>query len=217
MDQTNRVKEWANPSPAALVALALACFCFFALLTGRVTPAATPLLAIWLACCFIIQIVAAILDLKAGNLSGGNLFLFFSCFFMLASGIEMYLKFKMGLAGTVLDSRLDGWAWLTMAFVLWLWTPAYFKNPLLMTFLVLGVDIVVPIIAFRDLGIIPESSGAIAGWILLITGSIAIYYCSTMIVNGVYGRKVYPLPGPIVKERKESTNSVPGNVKNNAS
>jgi len=84
MDQTNRVKEWANPSPAALVALALACFCFFALLTGRVTPAATPLLAIWLACCFIIQIVAAILDLKAGNLSGGNLFLFFSCFFMLA-------------------------------------------------------------------------------------------------------------------------------------
>jgi len=217
MNQTSHVKEWANPTPAALVALALICFCFFALLTGRISHEATPLLAIWLACSFIVQIISAILDLKDGNISGGNVFLFFSCFFMLASGLEMFLKFYMGHAGIILDPRIDGWAWLALTFVLWLWTPAFFKAPLFLTFIVFGVDIAAPVISFMDLGLIPKTSGAIAGWALLIAGSIAIYLCSAMVVNGVFGRKLYPLPGPIIKEKKAYASNISENIKDTAS
>ncbi len=32
MSQENKIKEWANPTPAGLVALAVACFGFFAIL-----------------------------------------------------------------------------------------------------------------------------------------------------------------------------------------
>ena len=38
MNETKLVKEWANPTPAGLVALAVACFGFFALLSGKVEP-----------------------------------------------------------------------------------------------------------------------------------------------------------------------------------
>ena len=31
LNQENKVKEWSNPTPAGLVALAVACFCFFAI------------------------------------------------------------------------------------------------------------------------------------------------------------------------------------------
>ncbi len=85
-------KEWANPTPAGLVALAAACACFFALLTGRVSASAMPLIGCWLLGGFVIQIVVALLDLKSGNLAGGNTFLFFSAFFMLVSGLEMLLR-----------------------------------------------------------------------------------------------------------------------------
>jgi len=40
-------KEWANPTPAGLVALAVACVCFFALLNGYVNPSAMPLVGCW--------------------------------------------------------------------------------------------------------------------------------------------------------------------------
>jgi len=215
MNQSNHVKEWANPTPAALVALALICFCFFALLTGRISHEATPLLAIWLGCAFIIQLVAGILDLKEGNISGGNVFLYFSCFFMLATGLEMFLKFNMGHAGIVLDTRVDGWAWLVLSLALWLWTPAFFRSPLFLTIIVILVDIATLVVSFMDLGIITATNAPIAGWSLLIAGIFALYLCAAMVVNGVYGRKVYPLPGPIIKEKKIST--VSENIKNAAS
>ncbi|MEI6856984.1 hypothetical protein [Psychrilyobacter sp.] len=44
LNQENKIKEWSNPTPAGLVALAVACFCFFAILSGKVTHDAMPLL-----------------------------------------------------------------------------------------------------------------------------------------------------------------------------
>jgi hypothetical protein len=95
MDKTVQNMGWANPTPAGLVALAIACFGFFALLTGLVTPAASPLLGCWLLGGFVVQVVVGIIDLKGGNTTGGNTFIFFSAFFMLVSGGEMIFKFFM--------------------------------------------------------------------------------------------------------------------------
>jgi succinate-acetate transporter protein len=199
LNQPNQTKEWSNPTPAGLVALAIACFCFFALLSGSVDASAMPLLGIWLIGGFVVQFVVGLLDLKSGNMTGGNTFLFFSAFFMLVGGVEMLLKFKMATEKIPLDTRIDGWAWLVLTLVLLLWTPAFFKTPLVLTGIVITLDIALPFITLIDLGVLSADYKIIPAIALLITGILGIYLASAMIVNNAYGRQIYPNPGPIIK------------------
>ena len=199
--ETNSPKQWANPTPAGLVALAVACFCFFALLCGFVEKSAMPLLGCFLIGGFVIQLMVAMLDLKSGNLAGGNTFLYFSAYFMLVSGGEMMLKyFSPGL-----DTRIDGWAWLALMLVVLLWTPAFFKSPAILFVTILFVDIAVPCIALADLKVfsveVNRVLSHIAGISLLIAGILGIYLSAALIVNGTYGKTVLPCPGPFYKEK----------------
>jgi len=202
MNQENQIKEWSNPTPAGLVALAVACFCFFALLSGKVTHEAMPLLGCWLLGGFVVQFVVALLDLKGQNNTGGNTFLFFSAFFMLVGGLEMIMKFNMINAGITFDARIDGWAWMVLTLATLLWTPAFFKSTRLLTMIVLALDVSLPFITLMDLGILPKSYAVVPAWGLLVAGIIAIYLSSAIVVNTAYGRAVYPLPGPF--EMKKS-------------
>lgn len=192
-------KEWANPTPAGLIALAIACFGFFALLTGKVEHGALPLFGCFLIGGFVVQLVVALLDLKSGNIAGGNTFLYFCAYFMLASGMEMLLKFFV----SGLDTRIDGWCWMVLMLAVILWTPAFYKTPAILFFLVIGVDIAVPFVVMNDLKIFsPETSkilASIAGHTLLICGILGIYLSAALVVNGTYGRKVFPNPGPLYK------------------
>lgn len=197
-------KEWANATPAGLVALAVACFCFFALLTGNINRVpgqsnAMPLMGCWLLGGFVIQLVVALLDLKSGNATGGNTFLYFSAFFMLVGGIEFLLKSL--LPG--LDTRVDGWAWLALTLVVWLWAPAFFKSPAMLTVVVLALGLALPFIAFMDMKIFSEGfakvGAPIAAWSLLVSGCSAIYLSAATILNGAYGKTILPNPGPLYK------------------
>ncbi|GHU77315.1 hypothetical protein AGMMS49992_24810 [Clostridia bacterium] len=185
---------WANPTAAGLVALAVACACFFALLTGRVGTNAMPLIGCWLLGGFVVQIIVALLDLKGGNHAGGNTFLFFCAFFMLVSGLEMIFKYTAITAGAPLDSRIDGFAWGILTVVVWLWTPAFFVKVNLLSIVVALLDLALPIISLTDLTILPKSFSPVTGWILLFSGIVAVYLCAATVVNTAYGRKVYPLP-----------------------
>ncbi len=187
-------KEWANATPAGLVALAVAAMCFFALLTGRVEASAMPLVGCWLLGGFVIQIIVGLLDLKSGNLSGGNTFVFFSAYFMLVSGLGMLLKYKGIMSETPLDGRIDGYAWLLLTLTTYLWTPAFWKKFSLLSIIVLFLDIALPFIALGDLGLIPKSLMAIPAWSLLASGLVAVYFSAAIVVNSVYGKTVYPLP-----------------------
>lgn len=187
-------KEWANPTPAGLVALAVACACFFALLTGRVESSALPLIACWLLGGFVVQLIVGILDLKRQNDTGGNTFLFFSAFFMLVGGLEMLLKYDAITAGIPLDSRIDGYAWSVLAIILLLWTPAFFKSFSLLSVIVILLDVALPFIALTDLGLLAKGFEQISAWALLASGVVAVYLCSAQVVNQAYGRVVYPLP-----------------------
>lgn len=187
-------KDWSNPSPAGLVALAVACSCFFALLTGRVEASAMPLLGCWLLGGFVVQLVVALLDLKSGNGTGGNTFLFFSAFFMLAGGLEMFNKYNGIVLGAPLDGRIDGYAWAVLAAVIILWTPAFFAKFSLLSLIVLALDVACPVIALTDLGLIDKSFSHIAGWALLIGGIIGIYLSAAIVVNTAFGKKKLPLP-----------------------
>ncbi|MGI6488489.1 MAG: hypothetical protein GX964_02660 [Syntrophomonadaceae bacterium] len=190
---------WANPAPAGLVALAMACFTFFALMTGKVDGTAIPLLGIWFLGGFVVQVIVGVMELLEGNTTGGNVFTFFSAFFMLVTGLELIFKYLAMQFGWALDARIDGWAWLPLAIALLLWTPAYFKGPLSMLLAVLALDVAVPIIAFKDMGVLGASWGPVAGVALLIGGILGLYTASAIVLNTAYEKPVLPTGGPLVK------------------
>jgi succinate-acetate transporter protein len=187
-------KPWANPSPAGLVALAVAAFCFFAMLTGRVSSEALPLIGAWLLGGFVIQFIVGLVDLKSGNHTGGNTFLFFCAFFMLTSAIGMFVKYSAAQAGVVLDTRADGYAWLALTLVTWMWTPAFWHKFSMLSIIVVFLDIALPFISLTDLALIPKAWAQVAAWALLLAGIASIYAASAMVVNTACGRQIYPLP-----------------------
>ena len=190
---TTPSKEWANPTPAGLVALTVACFCFFALLNNQVEKSAMPLVGCWLIGGFVIQMIVGLLDLKGRNQTGGNTFLFFGAFFMLVGGIEMFIKYHGLTTGAPVDTRIDGFAWLALTLVLFLWTPAFFKPFGFLTLIVLALDVALPFIALVDLKILPAAFSVIPAYALLVAGILAIYLGGALIVNTAFGRKIYPL------------------------
>ncbi|QQZ61222.1 hypothetical protein JI735_33455 [Paenibacillus sonchi] len=204
MESKNQLNAWANPAPAGLVALAVSCFCFFALFTNQVTDAAKPLLGWWLIGGFVVQLVVGIFELKAGNTAGGNTFLYFSAFFMLVGGSEQLFKFYMAHNQILLDSRIDGWAWLCLSISLLLCTPAYFKSPFFLCLVIVILDVALPILALMDLGVLSYRFSHIPGWLLLAAGTCGIYLASAIVVNDSFGRKIYPNPGPLIKDKEGS-------------
>lgn len=189
-------EEWATPAPAGLIALAIACFCFFAVLTGQVERTATPYLAAWLVGGFVVQFVVGLIELREKNLTGGNVFLFFSAFFMLTGALKYFQGAYLHPIAGEIDHRIDGWAWLVLALALLLWTPAYLKRaPKPLALVVLFLDVGVPMVALRDLEIVSASiANPIAGWFILFSGIMGIYVATAIINNGAYGRKVLPMP-----------------------
>ena len=197
---SNEHGAWASPAPAGLVALAIACFCFYAVLGGKVDHSCIPLLGIWLLGGFFVQVIVAVIELKGGHLTGGNVFLFFSAFFMLVGGLEFIFKYFAASNGWAIDTRIDGWAWLVLWIVLIMWTPAYLKqSPLVMSLVVLALDAGVFFVAFMDLQLISHSYAALTSKFLLAGGILGIYVASAIVLNTAFSKNVLPMPGPILK------------------
>ncbi len=183
--------KWANPTPAGLVALAVACFCFFALLSGRVDHSALPLVGCWLLGGFVVQFTAAVIDLRMNNNAGGNTFLFFAAFFMLVGGLEMIMKYTLGANGMPFDATVDGYAWIVLTLSLLLWTPAFFRTALMPIIILL--DLSLPFITLLDLGILDKTFKVIPAYGLLLAGTYAIYLAAAMVVNATLGKTLYPI------------------------
>jgi succinate-acetate transporter protein len=111
----------------------------------------------------------------------------------------MLIKFNAATSGLALDGRMDGWAWLVLSISLIMWTPAFFKTPLVLSLIVLVLDVALPCIALIDLGVLPKTFSNIPAFGLLIAGILGIYLAAAIVVNTAFGRQVYPSPGPIIK------------------
>ncbi|MGE5398365.1 MAG: acetate uptake transporter family protein, partial [Chitinophagales bacterium] len=153
----------------------------------------------WLIGGFVVQIIVAIIELKEGNTVGGNVFLFFSAFFMLVSGLEMLMKWWCIQHNIAFDARLDGWAWMTLAISLILWTPGYMAGPLSMCLAVFALDPAVLIVALKDLGVLSASWGPAAGVLLLIGGIFGLYTAAAIVLNTRFGKTVLPMGPPLIK------------------
>jgi len=190
---TSASKEWSNPTPAGLIALAVACFCFFGLLNGFVEASAMPLVGCWLIGGFVVQLIVGLLDLKGRNFAGGNTFLYFSAFFMLVGGMEMFVKYYGNSSGTPIDTRIDGFAWLALTIAVFLWAPAFFKQINLLSLVVVALCVALPFITLIDLKILSSSFSFIPAYALLTSALIALYLSAALIVNTTYGKKIYPV------------------------
>lgn len=192
---------WASPGPAGLTALAVACFTYFAVLTGKVPGTVAPMLACWLMGGFVVQLLVGIIELREGHILGGNVFTFFAAFFMLAGGLEFFVKTSAAFAAFKPTSQIDGWAWIVLTVTLILWTPAYLKtSTTALGILVLALDVGVVFVTLKDLALMPAATaGPYAGWCLLIGGILAIYITTAIQLNAAWGKTILPLGGPILK------------------
>jgi len=193
--------SFATPAPAGLAALAVACFGFGAVFLGRVVPEGLPLLAAWLIGGFLVQYTTAVIELKDHNITGGNVFLFFSAFFMLAAALSVFAKFMMIKFGMKPAPYVEGWCWMAGAAFLTIVTPAYLKGNKIIFFVVVLVDICLWLIVMLDMGIAPDPAlyKQIVGWLLIIAGWGGIYISGGVLCNTVFGKPVIPLPAPFVK------------------
>jgi succinate-acetate transporter protein len=206
---SNEHGGWASPAPAGLTALAVACFTFFAVLTGKVPGSVVPMLGCWLVGGFVVQFVVALVELKEGHLLGGNIFLFFSAFFMLTGGLEFFVKTNAAFAAFKPTSDIDGWAWLVLTATLILWTPAYLKTTTTALGLtVIVIDVAVVFVTLKDLALMPAATaGPVAGWALFIVGCLAIYIAAAIQLNAAWGKTILPLGGPIIKNTYSHSHS----------
>jgi len=194
-------KGWANPAPAGLIALAIACFIFYALLSGTCkAPGCLPLMGCWLIGGFVVQFTVGVIELMEGALTGGNVFLFFSAFFMLAGGLEMFVKYYAITQKAPLDATIDGWAWLVLEIALIFYSYAYFKQ----SSAVMGLVLIALIfgcffVTFIDMGVLAASYKPYAAYGLLAGGILGLYQSCSMIVNAAAGRTVLPVGGPLLK------------------
>ena len=192
--------SFATPGPAGLAALAVACFTFAAVFLGKVGLGGLPLLSAWLIGGGVVQLVTALIELKDHNVTGGNVFLFFAAFFMIAAALSVFAKFMMITNGIKPLSVVEGWGWMAGAGFLTVVTPAYFKSAKPMGILVILVDIVLWAIALMDMGIAdPKTWKPICAYLLIIVGWIGIYMAGAITCNTVYGKTIYPIPGPFIK------------------
>ncbi len=195
--------SFVTPAPAGLGALAVACFGFAAVFLGKVGVGGLPLLAAWLVGGGIVQYTTAVIELKDHNITGGNVFLFFSAFFMFGAALSVIAKFLM-LTGTFGEavkplSMVEGWCWMAGAAFLTIVTPSYFKAPKTMSVLVVSLDIALWIIVLLDMGIVGAAFKPVVAILLLIAGWIGVYMVGAMVNNAIFGRQVFPIPKPFIE------------------
>lgn len=193
---------FVSPGPAGLGALAVACFGFGAVFTGKVGLGGLPLLAAWLIGGGIVQYTVAVMELKDHNMTGGNVFLFFSAFFMFGAALSVMAKYLMlsGVIGSVKpDSIVEGFCWMAGAAFLTAVTPSYLKSPRPLFMIVLLLDIVLWIIVGLDMQLIGAEVKPVVGYLLYSCGWIAVYLVAAIVNNHIFGRVVVPTFGSFIK------------------
>lgn len=196
----NNQRQIANPAPAGLIALAVACFTFFAALTGKITVDSYFQMGVWLLGGFLVQTVVAKGEYELGSLTGGNVFMFFSAFFMFVGGVEHIFEYFAHIYSLPTQTLVSGYAWVVLTVGLITWTPAYLKESnKAMSLAVIAIDISIIIVSLLKLGLVQASLAPIAGWGLLIAGILGLYVAAGIILNSAFNKEIVKLGSPFIK------------------
>ena len=192
---------FANPGPGALIGLIMACFCLFAMNTGKLDSTAAPVLSAWMFGAALLQYPTGLMELRNGDQKGGNTFFVFGAFLCCANAISLMVKYLLTQNGMPFDSRVEGWAWLAITLCVLLWTPAFLKKSTAILFtMMVTLDIALVPLSFVDMGVLDKATFApVIGWLLLIMGIQGIYLTGAMILNEAFDKTILPIPGPVLK------------------
>ncbi len=190
----------ASPAPAGLIALAVACFLFFAALTGKINADGHFQMGVWLLGGWLVQMVVAKGEYEHGALTGGNVFMFFSAFFMFVGGVEHIFEYFAHIYKLPTQGIVGGFAWTALTVGLISWTPAYLKEgSKAISLVVLAIDVAIVFVTLLKLGLIAGAMyAAIAGWSLLIAGILGLYVAAGIIVNAAFGEEKIKLGTPFL-------------------
>ena len=190
----------ANLSPADLVGIAVVTFGFFGLLSGHVKPSGIPFIAAWMVGGFAIQIVAAVINALKGNTLAANLGLMFSSYLMLSSAISFTIKYCAGIYNFPIDPTMEGFLWMPLWIIIWLWTPAFLKmTPFTFNILVFCFDIAIPLLCLSSFGVLGGTAMQVLTWVLLFTGICSLWNAAAMVLAETFQKPVLPMGAPIIK------------------
>ncbi|GKT08507.1 acetate uptake transporter family protein [Desulforhabdus sp. TSK] len=190
---------FSNPLPAGLGALAIACFGFGAIMSGLVTHDAAPILAAWLLGGFFVQLVVAIIEFRDKNLPGANVFLVFSCIFMLTGAISNGAKYFLHHAGMTFDPAIEGWLWLATSLWIFIMLPCFLKSPKILFILGFLLCIALVCLVSVNFGLKLAILRQICSLCLFGAGILAIYLAGALSLNLHFGRQVLPISTPFIK------------------
>lgn len=187
----------ANPGPVGLAAFGLTTI-YLSLVLAGVLPEGGEPVVIPLAATFggLIQIIAGILEYRAGNTFGMTAFLSYGAFWL-----WFVLLFLLGHNG-ILDLSAAGptegaglllWGCLTLGF----WISTFRIN------LGLWLAFLAAAGAFFLLGLgavlHSPALNLVGGWDGVVTGVLAFYCGIAQLSNGTYGRQILPLGAPLIQ------------------
>jgi succinate-acetate transporter protein len=174
---------WANPAVVGLMGFATTTMATGLHNVGYWGAGAT--LALAIAFGGTAQFIAGVVDLRKGSLFGGSAFMAYGAFWWSLFVIDYVLP-KTGVPAD--PNALLGfflmWTLFTLSFFV-----ASFKvgNHLAVLFGLLLLAFVM-----LDGVLIGRISAVVTGWEIFLTGLVAWYIATAILVNGVYGRKVLP-------------------------
>lgn len=215
---SNESHSFSSPAPQALAALAVACFIFYGLLTGKIGSDSRLAVACWLIGGFICQFVAAIIELKDKNHTGGNVMLLFSSFFMLVTGLLSGAEYLCHVNGVHFSMACDPYGWLVLAIALTLFTPAYLVgSPVFFVALVFADLTLWFLVALKFKVVLPPPTAATgAAYCVLMVGIFGLYLATANMLNTAFKRELLPVGKPlvVVGGSPVAKVSAPGNQEN---
>ncbi len=194
--------SFATGGPAGLMVMAFYLAVLCPVITGIAPPGMAILLVPFGIAGVLVQLIAGVIDLKRGDIVGGNITLAFSAF-MVFGACSTLLKFlKIGPADTAL---VDGFVFLVMGVILILLT-----GPSMRSCLSFGLFMIITDVFFLLLGI--GNIFAIQGLVITggycLIGSIItlIWTACGITLNTAYGRETLSLGTPLIKPEQSSVN-----------
>lgn len=197
---SNESHSFSSPAPQALSALAIACFIFFGLLTGRIGEDSRLAVACWLFGGFLCQFVAAVIELKDKNHVAGNVMLLFCSFFMLVTALISMAEFICHANHIPFAMACDPYAWLVLAIALTAFTPAYLVgSPVFLVALMFADATLWFLVALKFHAVLPPPTAAIcAAYCVLMVGILGLYLAAANILNTTFKKVILPVGKPFV-------------------
>jgi succinate-acetate transporter protein len=186
-----------NPGPSGLVAFGLTTM-LLSLINAGVLPAGGEPVVIPLALSFggVNQLIAGILEFRAGNTFGMTAFLSYGAFWLWFAMLFLFGHrgtLDLSAAGPTMGVALLLWGVLSGGF--WIST---FRINLVLWLTFLGVVLVFFMLGFASLLHMPALD-QLAGWVGILTGFLAAYCGIAQLSNGTFSRTILPLGAALVQ------------------